>query len=198
MEYIFVLVPIIISIVSLIFSIKAIKRQTPLIRIKLINPRVDAFYGATRIIENKSDEYLSYYVAAARFRLYNPSSLIVMIADIFLSYDGISYELANCNNEYWSEVIFYFADNGELKSDGSCIDYKETGISIPFLLGAYETKDIMCIFMDFQKSTIGTVKAKLHIDTAIGERTKKIRLHLYDKDYASFAWTDIEKYQKSL
>ncbi len=163
MESFVTIVPIVISLVSLLISIKAIRQQTPKIKVLI----QDAFYGATKVDSHNGIDCLSHYVAGTRMRIYNPSSSSVMIAEISLVSSDTNYELADCKNEYWSEPVFYFVDDNEITSDGSCVDYAASGISVPFLLGAHETKDVVCIFMSFPKSNNKIIRAKIVIDTAI-------------------------------
>lgn len=194
MEYFVTIVPIVISLVSLLISIKAIRQQTPKIKILI----QDAFYGGTKVVNHNGADCLSHYVAGARMRIYNPSSSSVMIAEMSLVLAGTSYDLADCKNEYWSELVFYFVDGNEITSDGSCVDYASSGISVPFLLGAHETKDVVCIFMSFPKSNNKIIRGEIGIDTAIGRIRKPIKLKLYDKSYSLKEWDDIDKFQRSL
>ena len=89
MNYVIVITPIFISIVSLIISIKSYRRNMSKLRIDIINEN-DAFYGATTC-KNDKENTLSNYMAGARMRVKNNSAKSIMISQISLYYRNESY-----------------------------------------------------------------------------------------------------------
>jgi len=190
------IIPIVVSVISLFFSIKAIRRVEPNLKIRLLNKNTDAFYGATKL---SKDGVLTNYVACIRFRISNKSLTPVTISEISLQKNNENFELASNDLEYWRHVVFYFeSSDEEYNTDGTYIDYENNGILVPFVLNAYESKDITCIFMSFPKSTTSMFNAKLIIDTAAGIKCKNVNLYLYNEEFTHHNWVEIEQHFNSL
>lgn len=190
------IIPIVVSVISLFFSIKAIRRGEPNLKIRLLNKKTDAYYGATKISKEGA---LTDYAACVHFRISNKSLTPVTISEIYLQKNNENFELANKDVEYWRHVVFYFdSDDKEFNTDGRYIDYKNNGVTTPLVLNAYEAKDITCIFMSFPKITIPTIRAKLKVDTAAGVICKNVDLSLYDEEFTHHEWVGMEQYFKSL
>ena len=130
-------------------------------------------------------------------RIYNQSLTPVTISEILLKKEKENYELASNDVNYWKQVSFYFDTNDDCHSDGTFIDYEHFGVKTPFILNGYETRDIKCVFMHFPKSNKPVVKATLKIDTAVGIKTKNVKLLLYDEEYSYLSCKDYEKFCKS-
>lgn len=132
-----------------------------------------------------------------RLRIYNQSLTSVTISEILLQKENENYELASNEVDYWKQISFYFDTDDDCPTDGSYLDYENNGVKTPFVLSGYETRDIICVFMHFPKSNKPLIKATLKIDTAVGIKTKKVKLLLYDKEYSYLSFKDFEKYCKS-
>lgn len=190
------IIPIVVSVISLFFSIKAIRRGEPNLKIRLLDQNVDAFYGATKISKEGD---LTHYVACVRFRISNKSLTPVTISELSLQINNERFELADKDAEYWRHVVFYFeSDDEEFNTDGSYIDYENNGVTVPLVLNAYEAKDITCIFMSFPKTSTPIIRAKLLVDTAAGVKCKNVNLSLYDEEFTHHEWVGMEQYFKSL
>lgn len=190
------IIPLVVSVISLFFSIKAIRRGEPNLKIRLMNQNTDAFYGATKLSKEGA---LTNYVACVRFRISNKSLTPVTISEISLQKNNETFELANKTAEYWRHVVFYFeSDDKEYNMNGTYIDYENNGVTVPLVLKAYEAKDITCIFMDFPKSITPIIRAKLIVDTAAGVQHKNIDLCLYDEEFTHHEWVGMEQYFNSL
>lgn len=188
-------IPILISIISLIFAIKANLRQVPKLTIKLIDEYLNPCYGATHI---SKENFLTHYVAYVNIRLSNKSLTPVTVSEINLKMGKDTFELAGCDVDFWKEICFYYEDDNEYTYNGSYIDYCKHGILPPFVINAYETKDIICVFMSFPKSKKPYYKAKINIETGAGVSSKTIQLIHYDKNLAKKEWENIDQYLKSI
>lgn len=194
MNYWLAIIPLIISTISLYFSIRANLRQVPYIKIKILDSFPSACYGGTKV--SKIGQPTS-YAALVNIRLYNKSLTPVSISEIKLKMGNESYELASKDIDYWKEIIFYYIFKEECTYNGSFCDYKSLGITIPFVLKGYETRDFMCVFMDFPNIDKPIVNAKLEIDSGVGKKIKKLKLNLYDEQYTHKEWKEFEKFDKS-
>lgn len=189
-------ITIIISISSLIVSIKVYHLNRPKIKVSFLGKN-SCFYGATKKIENGTPQ-LSGYMAGTYIRIKNPSPKPISIGQISLQYLKQKYQLADPNNKIHKEVIFYYPDEGIINWNGSCIDYKNSGLYIPLVLEAYGVKDCMCLFIFFPKMDYKSVKATLIIDTAIGKIKKHAKFQLYDKNFANEEYNGVAQFMASI
>ncbi len=204
-EAITAFISIIISFAALIISILAFRQKIPNIEIEIENEKTDCFYGATKVREEKGVLQLSSYVVIANLKIKNKSLIPINISDIWLVYDDIRYDLADFNNEYWAEIELFFAnehsfdDEKETKliTDGSYIDYKRTGLRVPFNIDAYGVKKATCVFFHFPKLDLANTKAYIFIDTAKKTFKKKVILYKYNVDFDAGERNDIEKFENS-
>ena len=187
-------IPIIISVISLYFSIKATLRQVPKLEISLVDELINACYGGTHVSEDNTP---TSYAAYVNLRLYNKSLTPVTISEVRLKVDNTYYELADRTLPYWSNVIFYYMQDGECTYNGSSISYSQNKIEFPFALNGYESKDLKCVFLHFPNLNKPKVKVKIEFDTGAGRVSKGIELFYYDEEFTHREWEDFEKYDKS-
>lgn len=204
MEIFIKIAPIIISAIALGVSIKALRNQTPKIKVSIENRKHSAYFGATKIRRDGPKYVLGNYVAVVRFVIKNVSHAPITISDIYLISGKTRYDIASPSNEYWNEITFYYKDIlkiGEdehgFTSDGSCLDYGKTGIHIPCILQPYDVHKVVAVFNSFPKSASQKVRAILNVDTAIGKIKKSVLLMRYDENYDTGEWDEIKKFQDS-
>lgn len=138
-------------------------------------------------------------VSGIRLRLINNSPREVLIMGIELKRNKEFYRLIDCTNDYWKVVEFVFLDaNGEELSDGSAIYYGNEGINLPLKLSAYDGKDIVALFHNFPVRIKKKVRAKVIIQTAVGVKTKSIKLCEYDERYINDDYRDYMQFLRSI
>lgn len=205
MRFILDFAPIVVSIVALIVSIKSLNSQIPRLKVTIKKPQYDCFYGASKLVERGGTLLLSNYVAIVRFTLRNVSSSPLVVSDIELLCNGVSYEMAQKDNPYWHEVEIYFSDKYNINpegngftTNGTYIDYAKEGRNLPLTIKPYGVETICAVFYSFPKSNLAALSAKLLLGTAKGNVKKKVTLLRYDADYETEDLDGFRKHLKSI
>jgi hypothetical protein len=135
LNYLIPIITVVISVLSLVIAINTHRLNRPRIKIELIG-QDNAFYGATS--DHFGEKYqLTKYMAGVHMRIKNLSSRSLTIGEISLKYDGNIYDLANPQIDIHNEIEFYFMREGQITTNGSCINYKEEGIILPYELASF-------------------------------------------------------------
>ena len=197
MQDIGICITAVISFVSLFISFANYWRSKPKLEIRISNKDWDCFFGKVMLLENS--KYIS-HIAGAKINIVNNSPVAITISDVYMLVNGERLRVINKDNPAWNEVVFVFEVEGEkeLVNDGSSILYKENGLELPFKLQAYDTITVYALFHSFPASITGKSKAKIVLDTAIGNVVKRVNLVEYDVNYIEEGYRDYLQYERSI
>jgi len=196
LEKISIVFSIFLSVSSLVIAILSYRLKIPKIKIQIMNKETDCFFGNVRYEHNGKTSRNR--ISGVRLRLINNSPSEISVINIILECNKETYRLIDNSNDYWEIVEFVFPDEkGEEITDGSAIFYGNEGISLPLRLSGYEGKDIIALFHHFPMSIKKQAKAKVIIQTAVGVKTKRVKLREYDEDYINYDYMDYLQYCRS-
>ena len=186
----------IISTISLILSFANYWKSKPKLKIEIADKKWDCFFGKV-IHTNRSNS--EDFICGAKINIVNNSPVSITISEANMIIEKEKLPLIDNNNSYWEIVEFFFEDeDGELTTDGSGIYYKESGLSFPFKLSAYDTVTAYVLFYPFPTKYKKKCKGIFVLNTAIGKVKKKINLVEYDKDYQEESYREYLRYCRSL
>ena len=139
------------------------------------------------------------YVGGAQINIVNNSPVAITLNRINLIVGKETLRLVNNKNKFWESVEFYFIDDkGELTTDGSGINYAESGLELPLKINAYDTITAFVLFHNFPSKQKNQCRGKIVLSTAIGKVKKKVRLVEYDKNYLEEGYRDYLQYCRSI
>lgn len=186
---------IIISTISLIIAIFTYWTSKPKLKIEITDKEWDCFFG--KVLHEGTN--IQSYVGGAQINIVNNSPVAITLNRINLVVDKERLCLIDNKNKFWECVEFYFLDdNGELTTDGTAIDYVESGLQLPLKINAYDTITVFVLFHNFPSKKKKRCKGKIVLYTAIGKVKKKVKLVEYDKSYLEVGYREYLQYCRSL
>ena len=186
---------IIISTISLIIAIFTYWTNKPKLKIEITDKEWDCFFG--KVIHEGTN--IQSYVGGAQINIVNNSPVAITLNRINLVVDKERLCLIDNKNKFWECVESYFLDdNGELTTDGTAIDYVESGLQLPLKINAYDTITVFVLFHNFPSKKKKRCKGKIVLYTAIGKVKKKVKLVEYDKSYLEVGYREYLQYCRSL
>lgn len=186
---------IIISTISLIIAIFTYWTNKPKLKIEITDKEWDCFFG--KVIHEGTN--IQSYVGGAQINIVNNSPVAITLNRINLVVDKERLCLIDNKNKFLECVEFYFLDdNGELTTDGTAIDYVESGLQLPLKINAYDTITVFVLFHNFPSKKKKRCKGKIVLYTAIGKVKKKVKLVEYDKSYLEVGYREYLQYCRSL
>lgn len=186
---------IIISTISLIIAIFTYWTSKPKLKIEITDKEWDCFFG--KVLHEGTN--IQSYVGGAQINIVNNSPVAITLNRINLVVDKERLRLIDNKNKFWECVEFYFLDdNGELTTDGTAIDYVESGLQLPLKINAYDTITVFVLFHNFPSKKKKRCKGKIVLYTAIGKVKKKVKLVEYDKSYLEVGYREHLQYCRSL
>lgn len=186
---------IIISLISLIISLKEYLINKPKLKIVISDKQCDAYFGT---VCAKDDSVVNTNIGAVEINIMNNSPVDIFIKDIRLKIGKDYHRLVYKDNPYWEDSYFFYYDNrGEKMWDGCGIDYKLSGISMPTKVNSYTILSGICLFHDFPNIYSKSKYGKIVLYTAVGKITKKVKFVRYDENYLSAEMKDVELYMKN-
>lgn len=186
---------IIISTISLIIAIFTYWTSKPKLKIEITDKEWDCFFG--KVLHEGTN--IQSYVGGAQINIVNNSPVAITLNRINLVVDKERLRLIDNKNKFWECVEFYFLDdNGELTTDGTTIDYVESGLQLPLKINAYDTITVFVLFHNFPSKKKKRCNGKIVLYTAIGKVKKKVKLVEYDKSYLEVGYREYLQYCRSL
>ena len=186
---------IIISTISLIIAIFTYWTSKPKLKIEITDKEWDCFFG--KVLHEGTN--IQSYVGGAQINIVNNSPVAITLNRINLVVDKERLRLIDNKNKFWECVEFYFFDdNGELTTDGTAIDYVESGLQLPLKINAYDTITVFVLFHNFPSKKKKRCNGKIVLYTAIGKVKKKVKLVEYDKSYLEVGYREYLQYCRSL
>lgn len=186
---------IIISTISLIIAIFTYWTNKPKLKIEITDKEWDCFFG--NVLHEGTN--IQSYVGGAQINIVNNSPVAITLNRINLVVDKERLRLIDNKNKFWECVEFYFLDdNGELTTDGTAIDYVESGLQLPLKINAYDTITVFVLFHNFPSKKKKRCNGKIVLYTAIGKVKKKVKLVEYDKSYLEVGYREYLQYCRSL
>ena len=189
---------IIIAFAALWVSVKAYKRDTPNLKVNIDNQKINCFFGD---VETEHEQQFGYgRIAGIRFRIINSSPVSIEIHSIVLKIKSEKYKLIDTDNAYWENVYFlsYDEEDKKVPDINYGIYYAVEGIKLPSIIEPYTTLPCVTLFYHFPKAITKKVKAKLIINTAIGEIKKRIELYEYNDTFSKDEFKDVQQFYKSM
>ena len=197
LEKISIVFSICLSVSSFVIAVLTYRLKTPKVKIQVMNKKTDCFFG--NVLCEHNDTVLRNRISGVRLRLINNSPSEISVINIVLKCNKEIYRLIDCSNAFWDIVEFVFPDEkGEEISDGSTIYYGNEGIIFPLKLSSYDGKDIIALFHSFPLNIKKQAKAKVIVQTAVGVKTKRVKLKVYDKDYMNYEYDEFLQYKRSI
>lgn len=180
----------IISVVSLIVSIRSYLIQKPKLKINITDKDCDLVYGNMCA---KDDKPISNKVGCVNFNIINDSSVDIEVKDIKIKINKGLHRLIPKNNPFWEFCYFYYmGENNEIDWDGCGINYIHEGLSVPVKIKSYSIKSGVCLFYDFPNRTNKKLKATIILYSAVGKIKKKLKFVIYDENYISSEMKDVQ------
>ena len=150
---------LVISTMSLLISIFNYWTSKPKLKIEITDKNWDCFFG--KVLHEGTD--IKSYVGGAQINIVNNSPVAMTLNRINLIVGKETLRLVNNKNKFWESVEFYFIDDkGELTTDGSGINYAESGLELPLKINAYDTITAFVFFIIFQAKREINVGVKLY------------------------------------
>ena len=178
----------IISIVSLFLSFANYWRNKPKIKIQITDKKWDCFFG--KVIHDERITFES-YICGAKINIVNNSPVAIAISSCDMIVNKQKLKLINNEIELWENISFFFERNGsEWTTDGSYIDYKKDGLSVPLKVNAYDAITAYVFFYNFPVKIKSKCKGKIVLNTAVGKIAKSVKLIEYDDDYMEEGYRD--------
>ncbi len=192
-EMIAIIITSIISLVSLIISLKNYLISKPKLKIVISDKECDSYFGC---VDNEKGIMVNTNIGAAEINIINNSPVDIFVKDIKLKIGKNYHGLIDKENSYWEGIhFFYYAENGEKMWEGFGIDYKENGFSMPTEVKSYTILSGICLFHHFPNNQ-SAIYGKIILNTAVGKITKRVKFIRYDNNYVSSEMKNIEIYQK--
>lgn len=194
-EMIGIIITSIISLISLIISLKNYLISKPKLKIVISDKQCDAYFG--NVCAN-NENIVNTKIGAAEINIINNSPVDIFIKDIKLKIGKDYHRLVYKNNSYWEYIYFFYYDNnGEQMWDGCGINYKRLGFRMPNKVKSYTILSGICLFHDFPNIQSKTKCGKIVMDTAVGKVTKKVKFIRYDSDYISAEMKNVKLNMKN-
>lgn len=194
-EMIAILVTSIISLVSLLISLKNYLINKPKLKIIISDKSTDAYFGS---VCAKDDKVVNTNIAALEINIVNNSPVDIYLKDIKLKIGKDFHRLVDKDNPFWEEAyFFYHNDKREKVWDGAGINYKTEGIQVPTIIKSYTILSSTCLFHDFPIVSSKFKYGRIVLNCAVGKITKKIRFMKYDADYTSSEMKSVKVYLKN-
>lgn len=180
----------ILSVVSLIVSIRSYIIQKPKLRINITDKDCDIVYGNMCI---KDDKPLSNKVGCVNINIINDSPVDIEVKDIKIKINKDLHRLIPHKNPLWEFCYFYYmGKNNEIVWDGCGINYIYEGLSVPFKIKSYSIKSGVCLFYDFPNRINKKLKATIILFSAVGKIKKKLKFVIYNENYISSEMKDVQ------
>lgn len=194
-EMIGIIISAILSLISLIISIKSYQISKPKLKIVVTDKKSDVYFGRVCL---SNDSVASTLIGAIEISIINNSPVDIFVKDIKLKIGNDCHKLVFRDNPYWEDIYFFFYnENGEKMWDGVGINYQSVGISMPVKIDSYTILSGVCLFHDFPNIDSKSQKGKVILDTAVGKVAKKVKFIKYDKNYISNEMKEVELYRKN-
>lgn len=194
-EMIAILLTSIISLVSLIISLKNYLINKPKLKIIISDKSTDAYFGLVCV---KDDKVVNTNIAALEINVVNNSPVDIYLKDIKLKIGKDYHRLVDKDNSFWEDAyFFYHNDRGEKVWDGSGINYKSEGVQIPTIIKSYTILSSTCLFHDFPTVSSKFQYGRVVINCAVGKISKKIKFMKYDANYISSEMKSVKIYLKN-
>lgn len=185
----------IISIISLVISIKNYIIQKPKLKINITDKNCDVIYGDLRATNDRDP---GRKIGCVYVNFINNSPVDIEVKDVKVQIGKNLHRLIDKKNPFWEECYFYYiTETNEERWDGTGIYYKQEGINVPLKIQSYSIKSGVCLFYDFPDLRKKKLKGKLILYSAVGKIKRKIKFVLYDKNYQSAEMKDIDLYLKN-
>ena len=194
-EMIGIIITSMISLISLIISLKNYLISKPELKIVISDKQCDAYFGD---VCAKNESIVDTKIGAVEINIINNSPVDIFIKDLKLKIGKDYHRLVCKNNSYWEDIYFFYYDNnGEQMWDGCGINYKQAGVDMPNKVKSYTILSGICLFHDFPNTNSKTKFGKIIMDTAVGKVTKKVKFIRYDSEYISAEMKDVKLYMKN-
>lgn len=185
----------VISIISLIISIRSYIISKPKLKINITDKTCDVYYGN---VCAGDDKIVATKIGAASINIINNSPVDICIRDIKLKIGGNLHRIVFKDNPYWEFCYFFYIDNNKEKEwDGSGINYKDSGFDLPTKINSYSIQSGICLFHDFPNIEKSRIKGTIILYSAVGKIKKRIEFIKYDKNYVSAEMKEVELYRKN-
>ena len=187
----------IVSIISLVISIKNYIMKKPKLKIAITEKNSDVIYGDLR--SNGGDAAgMTSIIGCVYVNIINDSPVDIEVKDIKVQIGQDLHRLIDKHNSYWEHCYFYYmTETNEERWDGTGIYYKQEGISVPLNIRSYSIKSGVCLFYHFPDLRKKKIRGKLILYSAIGKITRKIKFVLYNEKYQSAEMKDVKLYLKN-
>ena len=174
---------LIIAVSSLIISILSYRSNKPHLKIQIIDPKFDCFFG--NVLNSNPDGQSKHRIAATKLRVLNTSSQSISILYVELLCRKDKFSHIDPKNKNWDSLCpLVQRDDSREEYDGCSIHYADDGMAFPNTLNAYCGKDILFCFHDFPAAIRHKEKAIVVIHASTRIYKKNVTLIEYDNRFA--------------
>ena len=194
-EMIAILLTSMISLVSLIISLKNYMINKPKLKIIISDKSTDAYFGT---VCAKDDKVVKTNIAVLEINVVNNSPVDIYLKDIKLKIGKDLLRLIDKDNPFWEDAYFFYHDDkGEKVWDGSGINYRSGGLNVPTIIKSYTILSSTCLFHDFPIVSSEFKYGRVILNCAVGIISKKIKFMKYDANYISSEMKSVKVYLKN-
>ncbi len=187
----------IIAVISLIVSIKVYRRDTPRLRIEILHPKYDCFFGIA--VVERNEELKRHRISGLRIQLRNSSSANIEVQSIQLKIKNELFRIVPNDNLYWDSATFVTEGQSEQKIDFNySINYNDSGIHLPCAVKGYSCVEGYVLFYHFPANIRDKTTAQLIVQTAVGVVNKRVTLREYNQTFEKQEMKDVDQYYRSL